>query len=57
MSRRVRDGPADYRLSEHRGIGAGREYFNLNNQANETGGTLVLEFQFSGLAVFGYAAF
>jgi len=51
------DGTAAYQLSKHFGIGAGLKYFNLNLQAQKSGGGAEFNYQFFGPAVFGYATF
>lgn len=47
-----------YQLSKHFGIGGGFKYFNLNLQANTSGGGHAeYNYQFFGPAIFGYASF
>jgi hypothetical protein len=47
-----------YQLSKHFGIGAGVKYFNLNLQANTSGGGHAeYDYEFFGPAIFGYASF
>lgn len=51
------DGTVAYQLSKHFGIGAGLKYFNLNLQAQKSGGGAEFDYQFFGPAVFGVATF
>ena len=51
------DAAAAYQLSKYFGIGAGLKYFNLNVQAQKSGGGAEFDYQFFGPAVFGYATF
>ena len=47
-----------YQLSKYFGIGGGLKYFNLNLQANESGGgNAEFDYRFFGPAIFGYASF
>ena len=47
-----------YQLSKHFGIGGGLKYFNLNLEANLSGGGHAeYDYQFFGPAIFGYATF
>ena len=47
-----------YQLSKHFGIGGGLKYFNLNLQANSSGGGNVeYDYEFFGPTIFGYTSF
>ncbi|GMQ75109.1 MAG: hypothetical protein BMS9Abin01_0353 [Gammaproteobacteria bacterium] len=47
-----------YQLSKYFGIGGGLKYFNLNVDANQSGGgNAEFDYSFFGPAIFGYASF
>ncbi len=52
------DATMAYQLSKYFGIGGGLKYFNLNVQANVSGGgNAEFDYSFFGPAIFGYASF
>jgi hypothetical protein len=51
------DATVAYQLTKHFGLGTGLKYFNLNLQAQSTGGGAEFDYQFFGPVIFGYASF